>query len=171
MRNKKKNIFNLIDKKIILIVAVLLLVLLIQTSLSKYTQQIKHINTQESTQFYFECNIADVETKEYDITNWDGESNEEIEFYVRNYTNSLIKSEEDITYDMSINITDSEGIEITNGEEINVYIQKGTTKLTDLSNLSLLSDSSEGTDSGFSKNDYTLVIKPATGVNLRRKNI
>lgn len=105
MSRKRKNL-------IILILLIIVFAFIIQKSLSKYVITLEQIHSQESTSFYFESDIADVDGKTYSIDDWDGQTLD-IDFYVRNYIDSLQNADEDVTYTISVTTSDSDKVTAT----------------------------------------------------------
>jgi hypothetical protein len=152
MRKKTKK-FS-INKKVIFLVSILLIIFFISKSLSKYLIEIQDTHSHESTAFYFESDIADVdEGKKYNINDWDGKI-KTIDFTVKNYINNLLKTNEEITYKMSANIVDDSG-NIVNDDSIELLIVDNNNKTINENSICTLSKSDE-----LQEEKYTLKIVP-----------
>lgn len=121
-----------INKRILIIMVILICVIFIAGSYSKYIKKEENIHIQGANEFYFESNIAESEEgKEYNISKWNGEK-KEIKFKITNYTDKLQKTEdqnENSTYKISAKVTTNEnlvevkiknaqGVEITDNDTI-----------------------------------------------------
>ena len=156
MKNKK---LKPLIRNLIFFISVLALIFVVKKSLSKYVIQLKETNYQESTAFYFESDIADVTAKEYTINDWDVQTPQKIEFYVRNYTNSLLKSDEDISYDLSARVIDNTDDGVDDASLVNVYVQKVET------NNQVTSDTLSQAE--FKENKYLLVVETVANANIQ----
>lgn len=144
---KKK---NLKLNKLLLVTIIIIVALVITKTISKYIMQLKdEKHTQESTVFYFESEIADVNGKEYKIDNWDGTSTKTVEIDVRNYLNSLSKSSENITYNIVAKLTDDSDADLI---DVLIYDSEDT-KISETTELVLSNTSIE-------QDDYVLKIIP-----------
>lgn len=127
MRSKKKR-FN---KKIIIILLIIICICVAMVAatlvFAKYKLTLTTTHSIESTHFYFESDLADTEDKNYYIISTDSNINEEIEFYVRNYTNDTLYSDEDITYtisaiaassDITVKVLDETDAEISDSQTL-----------------------------------------------------
>lgn len=86
-------------KKNIIIIIILLLSIIIAKTYSKYLLEQKDTHAITSTSFYLESNLLDKGlNKNYVLNNWDGITNQIINFDVRNYTSNLLYSKENIEY-------------------------------------------------------------------------
>lgn len=99
MKNKKKIIF--IGSVFIV------LIILINVSLSKYVFDRGDSRYFESTSFYFTTNLIDNnEMSSYKIENWDGEHEKKIKFDIKNYLNNLTRTDSDIKYKLKAELTE-----------------------------------------------------------------
>lgn len=106
----KKNKIN--KKTFLLIAALICLTFFIVRSFSKYVIQKTDTHIQSATEFYFESDIAEINTgKEYIIKDWNG-NEENIEFNVKNYLNKLLVTNEDITYKISTEVQEPDNINV-----------------------------------------------------------
>lgn len=144
----KKKKMKIPKKNIFLIVAFLLLIFFIASSLSKYVIEKRDTHAQESTAFYFESLIAKVEEgTTYQKTDWDGSSTQTIYFSVKNYSNNLLKTSEDITYKICAELMEKD-------ELIDVLVYDTSNKVITQEDTCLLS----GSD--LNENQYELKIIP-----------
>lgn len=149
--SKRKN-----DKKIIyvsLIIMIIVLALLISNSMSKYIIRIRDIHAQESTAFYFESEIADVDGNEYKINNWDG-TEQAIKIDIKNYTSNLLKTSQNIRYTINAKIIENSSDTTKNSELIETIIyDKANTRITENQEFTLEKGK-------LSQDTYTLSIIP-----------
>lgn len=90
--------------KIMMFASVVIFFLLLSFAISKYVIHVEDIHQVESSQFYFESNIAEVGTGTvYTIYDWDG-SEKIINFNVKNYLNELLKTNEEIIYNITAEV-------------------------------------------------------------------
>lgn len=153
MKRKKQKIK--INSRILLMITILILAFLISKSMSKYIIQKKDTHIQESTPFYFESDIAEEETaKEYTIKDWNGTDTRELEFYVCNYLNSLLKTEEEITYTISAKVIDNTEDSVNDEEFIEAFVKDSKGNIQESNKEYILSNLD------FNKDNYILCIKP-----------
>lgn len=139
-----------INKKVIIFISILICLAFIVRSFAKYVIQKIDTHIQSATEFYFESNIAKVDTGEYTIKDWDG-TEQTIEFTVKNYLNKLSKTSEaneEITYKISAKIIGDQK------NDINVAIK-------DQQNNEILENETI-TNTEFNEKKYTLIISPVS---------
>lgn len=170
-----KKIKSKINKRYILSILLLVAIVLIARSFGKYVIEKKDTHVQESSGFYFESEIADTgEGKEYAINNWDGNDTNNIDFGIRNFTNSLLNTKDDIIFKIAasakknaelvnVKIYDSSDNEILQNQELKI-----TGKDNNESKYQLRIEPKESIEEGkeidveltiFSSNPYTKELK------------
>ena len=114
----KKSIFFVFS-----LVLCILVISLIVKSLSKYIINQKDLHVGQSIPFYFESSIADVgNDKIYNNKEWDGSSPLKINFNVKNYSNNLLKTNDNITYNVKAEVINDNGDVINDDNlELKVY--------------------------------------------------
>lgn len=103
-----------INKNLIIVICVGIIILaafFIQSSLSKYVIEETQEHAQESSKFYFESNLADIDGQTFYII----DEYKEISFYVRNYNNNLLYTMQEIEYE--INVESDDGISVVIKDE------------------------------------------------------
>ena len=125
MKHARKNIQT--HKQFMLFFGLLVLIMctaLLAKTFSKYVVVEQETHIQESTAFYLESDVLTEEGKHYTVSNWNGIETQNIAFNIKNYTNNLLKTEEDIVYQLTTNVTNNEdnaiSVQIKNaqGEEV-----------------------------------------------------
>ena len=104
--NNKKIKLNI---KIIIFVIVIISFLILSITLAKYAFKVDDIHQIESSAFYFNSDI----TGNYETEVWNGESDLEINFSVKNYENNNLITNDNITYNIEIEKLDDINNEIT----------------------------------------------------------
>ncbi len=90
-------------KKLSIIVLVVLAILVILSiAFGRYLLNIINNYILETKGFYFNSSVLAVNTKNYNIRNWDGVNSYSLTIDLNNRKNSLIKTNEDIRYDVVI---------------------------------------------------------------------
>ena len=146
-------------KRYFLIVAMIIIfAILLQISLSKYVIQRKDTHAQESTAMYFESEMADIDGKQYKIDGWDGTNTQTIEFNIKNYLNTLLQTDKEITYTIKAQIIDdtSDSLNDANLIETTIY-NEDKVAISESQELVL-------SNSGLNQEKYTLSIEPKTNL-------
>ena len=147
------------NKKIILILITLISVFLIARSFSKYVIEKEDIHAQNATAFYFENEL----TEETEIRNWNGATEKTVEFNIRNYTDTLQRTNEEITYKIEASIIDNSDDGINDADLIDIEIQdKDNNTVTDDKELLL-------SNTDFNEDNYKLKITPKTSIENGKK--
>lgn len=108
--NKKKNYRN-----ILLVLAVIIFILLLARSAAKYVLERKDTHAQDSSSFYFESEIADIDDGKTYTLYWDGEETKKISFSLKNYIDQLQMTNQDIKYKIT-------AAAINNADDVNLKI-------------------------------------------------
>ena len=132
MRKGKLNI------KIVVFITAIIFFLILSTTMSKYVFKLEDTHQIESVAFYFNSNIAENYTED-----WDGKSNIKIGFDVNNYDNTKLVTPEDIKYNIQVEKLD----DLNN--DIIAEICENDTKISSEQNL---------TGNLFENKNYTLNI-------------
>ena len=107
-----------------LYIAIIVFLLIIAKTKSKYVAKLQSTHTIESSAFYFESNLASVDGIEYDAGKWNGTNPINLEFYVNNFENEYLITGDDIKFTI--------GAEKTNdsNNDLNVQILSGTSQVS-----------------------------------------
>ncbi len=96
-------------KKVSIIVLVALIIFVILSiTFGRYIYNVINNYILETKGFYFNSSVLSVNTKNYNIRNWDGVNSYTLNIDLNNRKNSLIKTKEDIEYE--INVTCSSNV-------------------------------------------------------------
>ena len=94
-------------KKYILIVAIVLLNCFYALTAGRYAyKEIKNYFIR-TNKFYFNCDKLSVAGSNIEMTNWSGVGSYTVVFNMNNYSNRLLKSDEDIEYDISFHCSNN----------------------------------------------------------------
>ena len=145
-QSKRRNIV------LVAIAVMIVLMIVLPMSYSKYVLELEEDNVQEAANFYFENNIANEnEDTTYDLGSWNIEENYTVEFSMTNYENKLLYTDEDIIYTIETSVMNEEGEET---DEISAIIYD------DENNSITGNQTLEG--GTYSENTYNLVISSSS---------
>lgn len=94
--------YNILDRKNrILLVLIILLGVMVSFTLARYAyQEIKYYFV-KTDRFYFNCDKLSENGSVIEMTNWSGVGQYTVKFNMNSYNNRILRSEEDIEYDIS----------------------------------------------------------------------
>lgn len=124
-------------KKLLIVLMFIIISFLIftRTSYAKYVSNSIWDYYLNSNKFYFESDYLSMNSKNNIFNSWDGSS---ISFNITNSLNSKLYTKDDITYEVSCSIENSDKECLINGEEVYKSVLKGDKVSTDI--LSIMVD-------------------------------
>ena len=147
---------------IVFLLAIIILSTIISVTFSKYVIQKRDTHILESDAFYFNSNLTQ---EEYQLNEWNGKDEQNIKFNVNNYLDNVQITEQDIKYNIEVQITNSDAqlvdlkIQDENGNNISAETETGSENtILKVSDLILKYDTTA--EQLLKTNNYNIIITP-----------